>query len=186
MSRATHAIHPTRRISGNSRIRLALALLCCATAASAFAGLPDDLAGPPVPNDPRAERPQPRPKGPGFQLEHIELVCVNAMSRAGYLYSLKTFTQGPFSAGLGLQWRIVGKGTWPLPVNNQQGSQVTYLPPGNVALTGGQIYQTELLLGSPPTVFAPYSRTLVAPVCGRGSPPTPRDSDAPMPGKDQR
>lgn len=150
--------------------RLALTVLGTALAGVALADLPDDSRERSASPESLSGSP---PTHPGFKLKAASLVCVNGMSKAGYLHTVKLITNGPFTAGYGLQVRLTAVsplnvvGTWPLPVANLQGIKTTHLPPGGVALAAGQTYNMEVLFGNFSQPWPQYTQALAAPLCGK-------------------
>ncbi|MBT9596148.1 MAG: hypothetical protein IV094_09215 [Vitreoscilla sp.] len=150
--------------------RLALTVLGTALAGAALADLPDDQRARSASPESLSGSP---PTHPGFKLKAASLACTNSMSKAGYLYTVKLLTQGPFTAGFGLQVRLTAVspsnvvGSWPLPVANLPGIQTTHLPPGGVALVAGQAYKMEVLFGNPSQPWPPFTQMLTAPSCGK-------------------
>lgn len=159
-----------------------LALGICALAGAAQAQLPDDRVEPDARISPH------RPDHPGFALERADLVCTNSMGRGGYLYRVTLMTNGPFTPGFNLALRLrqlpsqTVVGTWPLVGSPPPGWSTTVQVPSGVVLTGGQSYRLEVLYGTPHKVWAPFTRDLTAPVCGKWMPdPKGADLSKPMP-----
>ena len=167
--------------------RSLLALGAVALSGTTQANLPDDAVEPSAPAARQVQGPRP-PKTPGFALERADLVCTNSMGPGGYLYRLKLLTNGPFTPGFNLAVRLrqlpsqAVVGTWPLAGTPPPGWTTTFQPPGGVVLTGGQSYRFEVLYGTPQQVWAPFTRVLTAPVCGKWPPDKKLDDiAAPMP-----
>lgn len=163
--------------------RALLALSIGVLAGAAQADLPDDRAEPDLRLAPA--RP-PSPRTPGFALERADLVCTKSMGHGGYLYRLNLMTNGPFTPGFNLAVRLrklpslAVVGTWPLVGTPPPGWTTTVQIPPGVVLTGGQSYRLEVLYGTPHQVFAPFTRVLTAPVCGKWM-PDPKGADIAAP-----
>ena len=156
-------------IAASRWLRPAALTLGLLAGAASQAALPDDMTPTPsasraLPSTPPAP---PAPAHPTFKVVKLGWVCTNEFVKGQALMRLQFTGNGVVN---GAQIRLAPAGssnplaTWALP-NGVTSPSTVYFTSPPVPLTMNAPYSVSFLTGTPPAVYAPYTQTVIAPIC---------------------
>lgn len=156
-------------ITASRWLRPAAFTLGLLAGAASQAALPDDMAPTPSASRalPSAPPAPPAPAHPTFKVVKLALVCTKEFVKGQALMRLQFTGSGVVN---GAQIRLSPSGssnplaTWALPNGTASPSTVYFTSPP-VPVTMNAPYSVSFLTGTPPAVYAPYTQTVIAPVC---------------------